>query len=103
MDPAGGYRGSSDLSHAHGCPRGTADAPRSVSAYGACSPATSLHRVVAGSHSLRTKPMSIHGCQVAPSSDRSQSAVIDWRSGATLSVDRTRAVCVFVGCAAGAM
>src|ERR671911_402256 len=42
--------------------------------------------------SARVKWMSIHGCQVVPSSDRSQTAVIDLRSRAIVSVDRTRAV-----------
>jgi len=45
-----------------------------------------MHDVAAGS---RVKPMSIHGCQLAPSSLRSHLAVMPLRSGLIVSVDRT--------------
>jgi NAD(P)-dependent dehydrogenase (short-subunit alcohol dehydrogenase family) len=51
----------------------------------------------ASASGLRVKEISIQGSQVTPSSDRSHSAAIDARSGATVSVDLTRAVVVPVG------
>jgi hypothetical protein len=45
--------------------------------------------------------MSIQGCQLVPSSDRSHKAVIDRRSSATVSVDRTCAVGASASFAAG--
>jgi hypothetical protein len=38
---------------------------------------------------MRVKVMSIHGCQLAPSSLRSHLAVMPLRSGPTVRVDRT--------------
>ena len=38
---------------------------------------------------MRVKVMSIHGCQLAPSSLRSHLAVMPLRSGPVVSVDRT--------------
>jgi hypothetical protein len=63
----------------------------------------SAARPSTGGQSLRVKEMSIQGCQSTRSSDRFQRAVIDRRSGAIVSVDRTRAVGVSLGCAAAAM
>ena len=40
-------------------------------------------------HGIRVKVMSIHGCHVAPSSQRSHLAVMVALSGLTVSVDRT--------------
>jgi hypothetical protein len=65
--------------------------------FGSSSTAQSLS--VSGS---RVKFMSIHGCQVVPSSDRSHSACIEEPSSETVRIDRTRSVGASPGCAGDA-
>jgi hypothetical protein len=55
-------------------------------------PAANRFRYLRSGWGLRVKVMSIHGSQLTPSSDRSQSAVIEFPSDATRRVDLTRAV-----------
>ena len=55
------------------------------------------------SYGIRVKVMSIHGCQLAPSSLRTHLAVMPLRSGLTVSVDRTAPpASASEGCATGA-